>query len=94
MPMDLDDFKRCIEHAGTPEGTRRVRAALAKAPFPHFDPVPGSPRLLVRIDADGTKTLGRFKGRRFVPQVQSSLRACPALQRVRDLVARMIHGIS
>jgi len=47
------------------DGRRRVAEYLDSQPFPHYEPVPGSPGLLVRIDADGTRTTGRFVGREF-----------------------------
>ena len=49
----------------SPEGRKRVAAYLASRPFPHYEPVPDSAGLLVRIEADGTRTTGRFVGREF-----------------------------
>jgi ParD-like antitoxin of type II bacterial toxin-antitoxin system len=46
-------------------GRQRVALYLQPRPFPHFEPIPGSPGLLVRIDVDGTRTAGRFVGREF-----------------------------
>ncbi|MEW5983960.1 MAG: hypothetical protein AB1806_16530 [Acidobacteriota bacterium] len=48
-------------------GRRRVADFLASIPFPHYEPVPRRPGVLVRIDADGRRTLGRFAQRQFVP---------------------------
>lgn len=59
-------LSECIESAGTPEGRARLAAHLAAEPFPHFEPAPDAPGLLVRIDADGGRTVGRFVKRRFV----------------------------
>ena len=50
----------------TPEGRARVEAYLETRPFPHYKEG-GEPGLLLRIDEDGTKTLGRFVNRVFVP---------------------------
>lgn len=47
------------------DGRRRVVDDLDSQPFPHDEPAPGGPSLLVRIDADGTRTVGRFVDRRF-----------------------------
>ena len=47
------------------EGRQRVALYLESRPFPHYEPIPGSPGMLVRIDVDGTRTLGRFVGREF-----------------------------
>lgn len=47
------------------EGRRRVADYLDSRPFPHYEPVVGSPGLLVRVDANGNRTVGRFVGREF-----------------------------
>jgi hypothetical protein len=46
-------------------GRKRVAEYLESRPFPHYEPIPGSPGLLVRVAGDGTKTVGRFVGREF-----------------------------
>jgi ParD-like antitoxin of type II bacterial toxin-antitoxin system len=46
-------------------GRRRVVEYLESRPFPHYQPIPDSPGLLVRVDGDGTRTVGRFVGREF-----------------------------
>jgi len=46
-------------------GRRRLAEYLESRPFPHYEPVPDSPGLLVRVDADGRRTTGRFVGREF-----------------------------
>jgi hypothetical protein len=51
----------------TPEGRARLKAYLASQPFPHFEAYPENPKLLVRIDEDGMRTVGRFIKRQFVP---------------------------
>ena len=55
-----------IESVDTHAGRDRVRSYLATLPFPHFEPCPDKPTLLVKIDADGTRTRGRFVNRVFV----------------------------
>lgn len=49
----------------TDEGRCRVTAFLESRPFPHYEPASTSPGLLVRIEEDGTRTLGRFVAREF-----------------------------
>jgi hypothetical protein len=66
-PESLSDV---IASVDTPEGRKRVADYLAKQSFPHFEAAPDAPRLLVQIDADGTRTVGRFVGRQFVPTAQ------------------------
>ncbi len=54
-----------LESVDSPAGRRRVMEHLERRPFPHYEPAPDAPGLLVRIEADGTRTLGRFVNRRF-----------------------------
>ena len=55
----------CLESVDSPEGRDRVMAVLEAQPYPHYEPSPDAPGLLVRIDADGKRTLGRFVNRQF-----------------------------
>ena len=55
-----------IESVDTDAGRDRVRTTLASLPFPHFEACPDRPGMLVKIDADGTRTRGRFVNRVFV----------------------------
>lgn len=48
------------------EGRRRVAEYLDSRPFPHYEAALDAPGLLIRVDADGTRTLGRFVGREFL----------------------------
>lgn len=52
---------------GTAAGRARVAALLASGPYPRFEALPGRPGLLVKIDEDGTRTVGRFVKRTFTP---------------------------
>lgn len=54
-----------LDSVDSPEGRRRVAAHLQSLPFPHYAPAPGRPGLLVRTDAGGIRTVGRFVKRRF-----------------------------
>jgi hypothetical protein len=54
-----------IDTVDSPEGRRRVADHLATRPWPHYEPAAGRPGLLVRIEADGTRTVGRFVNREF-----------------------------
>jgi hypothetical protein len=51
----------------TKAGRERVKAHLATRPFPHFEPAPGRPGFIVKIDEDGKRTVGRFVNREFRP---------------------------
>ena|SRR5579859_3127638 len=57
----------CLESVDSPEGRQRVADFLESQPFPHYQPHPDRPGLLVRIEADGRKTVGRFVNRQFRP---------------------------
>ena len=54
-----------LESVDSEEGRRRVTEYLKSRPFPHYEPAPDRPGLLVRIEEDGTRTIGRFVSRRF-----------------------------
>jgi len=56
----------CIQSVDTDIGRDRVHVYLKSRPFPHFEPCPDEAGMLVRIDADGTRTRGRFINREFV----------------------------
>lgn len=56
---------QAIASVDTEEGRERVRTYLASGPFPHFESC-SEPGMLVKIDADGTRTRGRFVNRVFV----------------------------
>lgn len=47
------------------QGRLRVAEHLVSEPYPHYETEPDHPGLLVRIEADGTRTLGRFVNREF-----------------------------
>jgi hypothetical protein len=48
-------------------GRERLKTHLAAQPFPHFEPAPGRPGFLVKIEADGARAIGRFVNREFRP---------------------------
>ena len=55
----------CLQSVDSAEGRRRVAEHLKTKPFPHYEIVPDSPGLLMRIEADGKRTVGRFVNRQF-----------------------------
>jgi hypothetical protein len=57
----------CLESVDSDAGRRRVATFLESQPFPHYQPHPDRPGMLVRIDADGQRTVGRFVNRQFRP---------------------------
>ncbi len=57
----------CLESVDSPKGRERVAAYLQSQYFPHYQPHPDKAGLLVRIDEDGSRTVGRFVNRQFKP---------------------------
>ena len=57
----------CLNSVDSAHGRRRVAEFLQAQPYPHYEPAADAPGLLVRIEAGGRRTLGRFVGRRFQP---------------------------
>src|SRR5436305_14639819 len=47
-------LSECLASINSAEGRQRVSTYLHSRPFPHYEPAPAAPGLLVRIDADGT----------------------------------------
>src|SRR5258706_12803965 len=60
-------LSECLKSVDTDEGRQRLAAHLASRPYPHFEPAPGRPGFLVKIDEDGTRRVGRFVNREFKP---------------------------
>ena len=58
-------LSECLDGVDSPEGRQRVADFLERRPFPHYQPHPDRPGLLVRVDANGRRTVGRFVKRRF-----------------------------
>jgi hypothetical protein len=61
----------CLKSIDSTVGRKRLAEHLKSLPYPHFEPAPGSTGLLVRIEATGKRTTGRFVNRKFQP-VRSS----------------------
>jgi len=57
----------CLNSVNTREGRKRLNKHLESLPYPHYEPGPGSAGLLVKIEANGKRTIGRFVNRRFQP---------------------------
>jgi hypothetical protein len=63
---DSRPLSDCLNSVGSPEGRQRVTEHLNKLPYPHYEPA-DSPGLLVRIESNGKRTVGRFVNRKFQP---------------------------
>jgi hypothetical protein len=62
---DARPVSELLASVDSPQGRRRVAEYLESEPFPHYAPAPDWPGMLVRTDADGTRTVGRFVNRQF-----------------------------
>jgi hypothetical protein len=62
---DIKPLSACMEAVDSSEGRRLVAEHLEAQPFPHYEPAPGRPGMLIRTDVRGKRTLGRFVQRRF-----------------------------
>ena len=72
----------CLESVDTPAGRQRVVEHLKTRPFPHYEAAAQSPGLLLRTEADGSRTVGRFINRQFQPVKKSAKKTPkPALGR-------------
>jgi hypothetical protein len=56
-----------VELVDTQAGREMLKDYLESEPFPHFEAHPHRPGLLVRIDENGKRTVGRFVNRTFTP---------------------------
>jgi hypothetical protein len=56
----------CLESVDSPAGRKRVVEYLRTRPYPHYEAA-ATPGLLVRIEANGKRIVGRFVNRQFQP---------------------------
>lgn len=60
-------LSQIVAEVDSATGRQRVADYLAQRPYPHYKPVPDRPELVCRMEADGSKTIGRFVNCEFVP---------------------------
>jgi hypothetical protein len=60
-----EPLSACLAGIDTSAGRTRLAAYLAARPFPHFEAYPEDPKLVLKVDEDGTRTLGRMVRRQF-----------------------------
>ena len=63
---ELVPLSACLD-ADSEAGHARFQAHMARRPYPRFEPAEEAEGMFVRIDEDGTRTLGRLIGREFQP---------------------------
>lgn len=64
---DEQPLSKLVATVDTKNGRRRVADYLASLPFPHYEPLVGQTGLLVRIEENGTRTVGKFMRGEFCP---------------------------
>jgi len=64
-PSDGTPLSKLLASIHSSAGQSRLASHLEQLPFPHYEPVPGVPDSIVRVEADGTRTTGRFVNRQF-----------------------------
>lgn len=62
-----ESISECLRPRSQEESLAEFRARLEAQPFPQYHPVVGQPEHMVRVDTDGTRTMGRVVGRRCEP---------------------------
>jgi hypothetical protein len=68
---DTKPLSECMRSVDSVEGRQRVAEHLKSRPYPHYEPA-ASPGLLVRIESNGKRTVGRFVNREFRPVKKAS----------------------
>ncbi len=58
-------LSECLKSIDSAEGGRRLAEHLQSLPYPHYEPLADASGLLVRIEANGKRTTGRFVNRKF-----------------------------
>ncbi len=77
---NVKPLSACLESVDSPVSRQRVFEHLKTRPYPHYEAAAEAPGLLVRIEADGKRTVGRFVNRRFQPVTTTpKKKAKPAL---------------
>lgn len=67
-------LSECLESVGSSAGQQRLASYLESRPFPHYLPHPEKRGFLIRINQDGSRTIGRFVNREF-KAIRSSKRS-------------------
>ncbi|SRR5581483_11031017 len=63
----IQPLSKLLATVNSAEGHDRLAQHLETQPFPHYEAAKNAPGLLVRIDANGRRTVGRFVNRQFQP---------------------------
>ena len=61
---EIRPLSACLDSVDSPAGRQRVADHLRDQPYPHYETA-DTPGLLIRITADGKRTVGRVVNRQF-----------------------------
>jgi hypothetical protein len=76
---NVKPLSACLESVDSPAGRQRVFEHLKAGPYPHYEAAE-SAGLLVRIETNGRRTVGRFVNRQFQPvKITAKKKAKPVL---------------
>jgi len=67
---EAQPLSECLNTIDSPEGRRRLAGVLDRQPYPHYLAHTEKPGFLVRIEANGHRTVGRFVKRQFVTTLE------------------------
>jgi hypothetical protein len=73
MKLKTRPLSACLRSIESAEGRERLAAHLKSLPYPHYEPAPGSSGLLVKIEANGKRTTGRFVNRKSLASLEPGL---------------------
>jgi hypothetical protein len=77
-------LSECLESVDSAPGRQRVTAFLQSQPFPHYEAHPDQPGLLVRIEENGRRSIGRFVNREFQTGKAKAKKTRVAVDTLRD----------
>ncbi|MGD0830682.1 MAG: hypothetical protein ABR907_07050 [Terracidiphilus sp.] len=60
-------LSQLVNAVDTAKGHQSLKAYLESEPFPYYEPYPGEAGFLIRTEEDGSKVVGKFLKRIFVP---------------------------
>jgi len=58
-------LSECLLSVDSAEGRKRVADYFKRRPYPHYENVSHTPGLIIRIEENGERSLGRFVNRKF-----------------------------
>ncbi len=76
---EVKSLSACLASVDSPKGRQRVVEHLKTRPYPHYEAAVDSPGMLVRIEAGGKRTVGRFVNRQFQAVKLPSKKTMPTL---------------